>query len=85
MSPRIVTPRTNAITYRGFTIVPRTFQIHGSRRWTLDVVIASRIRQRAFSGAKTFRTEPDAIRGCHLFGRRIIDGLVPDCPVDDLL
>jgi len=85
MPPRVVTPQTNAFTYRGCTIIPRTFQIHGSRKWTLDVVIAFRIRQRAFSGPKTFRTEQAAIRGCYLFGRRIIDGLVPDCPVDDLL
>ena len=65
--------------YRGCTITPRTFQIRGSRRWTLDLVIAHQRTRRTFSGDKTFRTEQAAIRGCHAFGRRIIDGLVPNC------
>jgi hypothetical protein len=77
-------PPANSVTYRGCTITPRTFQIHGSRQWTLDLVIASRMRRRAFSGPRTYQTEQAAIRGCHAFGRRIIDGLVPDCSVDDL-
>lgn len=74
----------NSLTYRGWTITPRTFQIRGSRRWTLDILIGYRTKQRAFSGPKTFRTEQAAIRGCHAFGRRIIDGLVPYCSVEDL-
>jgi hypothetical protein len=74
----------NSVTYRGWTITPRTFQIHGSGKWTLDLLIASRIRQRAFSCPRTFRTEQAAIRGCHAFGRRIIDGLEPFCSVEDL-
>lgn len=77
-------PRLNALTYRGWTITPRTFQIHGSREWTLDLVIAYRTKQRAFSGPKTFPTEQAAIRGCHAFGRRIIDGLVPFCSLEDM-
>jgi hypothetical protein len=74
----------NTLTYRGWTIQPRTFQIRGSKQWTLDLVIAYRTKQRAFSGPKTFGTEQAAIRGCHRFGRRIIDGLVPYCSVEDL-
>jgi hypothetical protein len=74
----------NAVTYRGCTITPRTFEIRGSRQWTLDLVIAYRTKRRAFSGPKTFRTEQAAIRGCHAFGRRIIDGLVPYLSVEDL-
>lgn len=65
----------NVLTYRGWTITPRTFQIRGSGQWTLDLLIGSRTRRRAFSGPKTFRTEQAAIRGCHAFGCRIIDGL----------
>jgi len=74
----------NSLTYRGWTITPRTFQIRGSLQWTLDLVIAYRRRQRAFSGPKTFQTEQAAIRGCHAFGRRIIDGVVPFCSLEDL-
>jgi len=74
----------NSVTYRGCTITPRTFQIRGSWRWTLDLVIAYHRTQRTFSGPKTFRSEQAAIRGCHAFGRRIIDGLVPQCSLEGL-
>ena len=71
--------------YGTFTITPRTFQIRGSGRWTLDLVIAHRTQLRAFSGPTTFPTENDAIQGCFAFGCRIIDGSEPDLSVDDLL
>ncbi len=74
----------SSLTYRGFTITPRTFQIRGSGRWTLDLVITHRWRRRAFSGPTTFRSEQAAVRGCFAYGRRIIDGLVPDCSLEDL-
>jgi hypothetical protein len=74
----------NTLTYRGWTITPRTFQIRGSLQWTLDLLIAYREKQRAFSGTKTFPTEQAAIRGCHTFGRRIIDGHVPYCSLEGL-
>jgi len=77
-------PPVHSVTYRGWVITPRTFQIRGSAQWTLDLVIAYRTKQRAFSGPKTFPTEQAAIRGCHAFGRRIIDGLVPFCSLEDL-
>lgn len=72
----------NSVTYRGCTITPRTFQIRGSWRWTLDLVIAYRGRLHTFSGEKTFPSERAAIRGCHAFGRRIIDGRVPRCSLE---
>lgn len=74
----------NSLTYRGWTITPRTFQIRGSWEWTLDLLIGYRTKQRAFSGPKTFPTEQAAIRGCHAFGRRIIDGREPYHSVEDL-
>jgi hypothetical protein len=77
-------PPLNSLTYRGWTITPRTFEIHGSREWTLDLVIRYRTKRRAFSGPKKFPTEQAAIRGCHAFGRRIIDGHVPYCSLEDL-
>lgn len=73
-----------SLAYGGFTITPRTFQIRGSGRWTLDLVIAYRTTLRAFSGPTTFPTEEAAIRGCFAYGRRIIEGRVPGCPVDEL-
>jgi hypothetical protein len=70
--------------YGDFTITPRTFQLRGSGRWTLDVIIAYRAKMRSFSDTRTFATEQAAIRGCHAFGRRIIQGRVRFCSVADL-
>jgi hypothetical protein len=75
---------TDSLNYNGWTIIPRTFEIRGSRLWTLDLLIAHRAKHRAFSGPKKFPTERAAIRGCHAFGRRIIDGREPYCSVEDM-
>jgi hypothetical protein len=40
---------------------------------------------RAFSAPTTFANEDAAVVGCHEFGRRIVDGQVPECTVEDLL
>jgi hypothetical protein len=77
-------PPLNSLTYHGCTITPRTFEIRGSRQWTLDLVIAYRTRRRAFSAPMKFPTEQAAIRGCHAFGRRIIDGLEPYYSLESL-
>jgi hypothetical protein len=39
--------------YKGFTITPRTFQIRGTGRWTLDLLIGQRELLRAFSTPST--------------------------------
>jgi hypothetical protein len=70
--------------YKGFAITARTFQIRGSGRWTLDLVIGRRTGLRAFSGSITYSTEAAAITGCCEFAKRIIDGRVQDCSVADL-
>lgn len=74
----------NPVSYKGFAITPRTFQIRGSRRWTLDLLIRGHRRLRAFSGPNTYITEQAAILGCLDFGRRIIDGQVQNYSVEDL-
>jgi len=71
-------------TYKGFAITPRTFQIHGSGRWTLDLLLERNRRLRAFSGPETYPTEEAAIFGCCQFARRIIDGQVQHHPAEDL-
>lgn len=75
----------SSVSYKGFAITPRTFQIRGSGRWTLDLLIGRRKTVRSFSGPTTFATEEAAIRGCRAFGQRIIDGRVPNYSVEDLL
>ena len=74
----------NPVLYKGFTITARTFQVHGSGRWTLDLLIGRNTDLRAFSGPRTYPTEESAITGCCEFARRIIDGQVRNCSVDDL-
>jgi hypothetical protein len=83
---RVLRPglRLNSVSYKGFAITARTFQIRGSGRWTLDLLIGRRRGLRAFSGPGTYATEESAIAGCCEFGRRIIDGRVWSCSVDDL-
>jgi hypothetical protein len=70
--------------YKGFTISPRTFQLRGSTRWTLDFLIGRNGQLRAFSGDDTYPTEAGADTACNDLGCRIIDGTVRDCTVADL-
>ena len=70
--------------YKGFTIRPRTFQVRGTARWTLDLLIGRNGRLRAFGGPTTYATEAGADLACTEFGCRIIDGVVKDCSVTDL-
>ena len=69
--------------YKGFAITVRTFQIRGSGRWTLDLLIGRHTGLR-LQRPRTYPTEEAAITGCCEFARRIIDGRVRNCSVDDL-
>ena len=70
--------------YKGFEITVRSYQIRGSGRWTLDLLISHAGTRRAFSGATTFPNEAMASSGCLDYGRRIIDGKVRDCSVEEM-
>lgn len=70
--------------YKGYSISPRTFQLRGSDRWTLDLLIGRNGQLRAFGGATTYATEAGANTACTEFGCRIIDGSVEECTVADL-
>jgi len=73
------------VCYKGFTITARTFQLRGSGRWTLDLLIGHRQFLRAFSGAHTYNSEAAAVAGCVAFARRIIDRNRPGCSLADLV
>jgi len=79
---RMVRERFNLCSVVTASKGPRLLDLDG--HWTLDVLIAHRTKVRAFSSPKTFPTQEAAIRGCHAFGRRIIQGRVPYCSIDDL-
>ena len=74
----------NTYTYKCFAITARTFQIRGSGRWTLDILIGRHSRLRAFSNTTTYLTEQAAIAGCCDYARQIIDGRVENCSIRDL-
>ena len=73
-----------ALVYKGFEITARTWQVRGTGRWTLDLLIGRRDALRAFSGAVTYASEDAAVAGCCDLARRIIDGAERDCSVADL-
>jgi hypothetical protein len=70
--------------YKGFTVRPRTFQVRGSNRWTVEILISRRAKMRAFSCKEMYETEPAAVMACLELGRRIIDQCPQDCGVDEL-
>jgi hypothetical protein len=74
----------NAAHYKGFTITARTFQVRGSGRWTLDLLIGQRDLLRAFSGTSTYGTETAAEEGCIAFAHRIIDNSGSGCSLMNL-
>ena len=59
-----------------------------SGEWSLEVHITAQrgdeIQTKPFTGSDTFFSEVEAIRHCLDFGKRIIDGKVKDCGVEDL-
>jgi hypothetical protein len=77
-------PAISRRTYKGYTITARTFQVRGSGRWTIDLLIGRRGSLRAFSRPETCPSEPAAIVACWTLGCRIIDNSAPDCSVYDL-
>ena len=70
--------------YKGFTVTPRTFQVRGSNRWTVDILIARHARTRAFSSTEMCETEQAAVIACLQLGRRVIDRGPQNCGVDEL-
>lgn len=70
--------------YKGYSITQRTYQIRGSNRWTVEILVGRHSRLRAFSDPATYATEAEAIAGCCEFGRRIVDGKAAGLSVSDL-
>ncbi len=70
------------------------FEVHAaslllpSGEWSLEVHITvqrgDEIRIKPFTGSATFFSEVESIRHGLDFGKRIIDGEVEDCSVEDL-
>ena len=73
-----------SIRYKGFEILTRPYQLHETRRWTVDLEIHRRGRRQPFSLAERYSTEEQADARCSGLGRRIIDGRVPGWSIEHL-
>jgi hypothetical protein len=74
--------------YHGFEIEPGSQQLSETGYWTLRVFITryedNRIRVREFLANNEYRSGEEAVKHCLLFGKRIIDGHIRNCSVEDL-
>jgi hypothetical protein len=67
--------------YKGFKICPRPQQLQdGSWNTNIEIIRDAEGRRhvKSYSASNTFPTEEDAMAGCLEFGRRIIDGEIPE-------
>jgi hypothetical protein len=74
---------TNA-SYKHFELVPRCYQLHETREWTVDIEIRRRGRSRSFSTRERYPDEQQAVARSLRLARQIIDGQVPRTSVDAL-
>ena len=74
----------NNASYKRFEIVPRCYQLHETREWTVDLDIRRRGRIRSFSSRERYPDEQQAIERSVRLARQIIDGQVPRTSVDGL-
>lgn len=75
---------TSTIRYKGFNVLARPYQLHGSKHWTVELEIRRRGRKRPFSSKERFETEEEADAHCSGLARQIIDGNVAGWSVDHL-
>lgn len=72
------------IKYKGFSIVARPYQLHRSKRWSVELEIRRNGGKQPFCLDESYRTEQEADARCTGVGRRIIDGKLPGWSVDHL-
>ena len=72
------------VRYRGFDIVPRSYQLADSGAWTVDLEIRRNGRVRTFSASEHYPTLEEAEAQCVGFGRRIIERRVKGWSIDSL-
>ena len=85
---RLLNDVEHSIIYKGYEIRAAPHLLDAPRRWSVDVDIirdAGRtVREQHYSAANTFLSEEEAVAHCLEFGRRIIDGEVPEIPRSEL-
>jgi len=73
-----------SLSYKGFRILARPYQLFESGRWAVDFDIRRNGLRQPYSLSEHFLTEQDADARCSGLGRRIIDGRVKGWSVDHL-
>ena len=80
----IIHQRPPRAQHRGFELIARPLHLADSGKWTTLVNIRRQQNVRQVGASNTFDTELEAIVYCFEFGRKVIDGEIPDCSVEDL-
>jgi hypothetical protein len=71
--------------YKGFIIYPTPRLVLEPKYWTVDLTIRRGDKIKAFHTEHVFPTKGEAAFHCINFGKRIIDGEIGSCTIDDLL
>ena len=76
------------IPYKEYIVRASPYKLAETGHWSLNIYIVRHkgyeTVERSFSAANTFPTREEAVAHGFDFGRRIIDGEVEGCSVDDL-
>jgi hypothetical protein len=85
---RVLNDVEHSILYKGYEIRAAPHLLDAPRRWSIDVDIirddGRTVREQHYNAANTFLSEEEAVAHCLEFGRRIIDGEVPEIPRSQL-
>ena len=77
------------IHYKGFDIEAAPYHLSESNGWSLNIFIyrhsADGVVSRNFYARNIFDTLDEAMRNGYIFGKKIIDGEIPNLRVEDLL
>ena len=77
-----------SVPYKGYVIDAAPYKLAESKGWSINIYIrhdtGDAINTKNFSAANIFATQEEAIQHCIDFGRRIIDGEIENCTVNDL-
>lgn len=77
----------NKVNYKGYVIRPTPKSlVNGGWNGDMNVVLdkGHEIAEKFFFAETIFATPQEAIAHCIEFGKRVIDGEVPNCTVEDL-
>lgn len=76
------------IMYKGFEIEAVPYQLADSKKWKPHIIIWKHKGHesvfRPVSVSSTYDTKEEALKRCFNFGKKVIDGEIENCSVDDM-